>query len=279
MRIFPRAKAPWILAVLLVLIGLYLFVNGVELAVLGGSLYYALTGFAVAVAGVLLWLGMRLGMWIYVAMLAWTVLWALWEVGLDGWGLAARLIAPFVLGLWFLLPHVRRGWHDRPYGRTGSGFVRRNRLIALVAVAAVIGASALHAADGEWLNFGNDPGGSRHSPLSEITPGNVGKLRRIWSYKLPAVNNPNPKPGSKQLVSFEATPLKIGSDLYFCAPDNVVISLDGDTGKPRWTFDPKLRDWSGFRVSAAWPPIAPRSQAWIVPIASSRSRRTTPVRA
>lgn len=109
MRIFPQAKAPWILAILLVLIGLYLFVNGVELAVLGGSLYYALTGFAVAVAGVLLWLGMRLGMWIYVAMLAWTVLWALWEVGFDGWGLAARLIAPFVLGLWFLLPHVRRG--------------------------------------------------------------------------------------------------------------------------------------------------------------------------
>lgn len=109
MRILPRAKAPWILAVLLVLIGLYLFVMGVELAALGGSLYYALTGFAVAVAGVLLWRGMRLGLWIYVAMLAWTVLWALWEVGLDGWGLAARLIAPFVLGLWFLLPHVRRG--------------------------------------------------------------------------------------------------------------------------------------------------------------------------
>ncbi len=109
MRILPRAKAPWILAVLLVLIGLYLFLNGLELAVLGGSLYYALTGFAVTTAGVLLWLGMRLGMWLYAAMLAWTVVWALWEVGFDGWGLAARLTAPFVLGLWFLLPQVRRG--------------------------------------------------------------------------------------------------------------------------------------------------------------------------
>ncbi len=135
----------------------------------------------------------------------------------------------------------------RAAGRVAA-FVRRSRPVAGIAVAAVMGASALHAADGEWLNFGNDPGGSRHSPLSEITPGNVGKLQRIWSYRLPMVNNPNPKPGSRQLVSFEATPLKIGDDLYFCAPDNVVVALDGDTGKPRWRFDPKLRDWSGFRV-------------------------------
>ncbi len=119
----------------------------------------------------------------------------------------------------------------RAAGRVAA-FVRRSRPVAGIAIAAVMGASALHAADGEWLNFGNDPGGSRHSPLSEITPGNVGKLQRIWSYRLPMVNNPNPKPGSRQLVSFEATPLKIGDDLYFCAPDNVVVALDGDTGKP-----------------------------------------------
>jgi len=109
MRILPRASAPWVLAILLLLIGLYLLVNGVELAMLGGSFYYAVTGFAVTVAAILLWQGRKLGMWLYAAMLGWTVLWALWEVGLDGWGLAARLIAPFVLGLWFLLPHVRRG--------------------------------------------------------------------------------------------------------------------------------------------------------------------------
>lgn len=109
MRIFPRARAPWILAILLLVIGLYLLINGVQLALLGGSLYYAVTGLAVTVAAILLWLGRRLGMWLYVAMLAWTLVWALWEVGLDGWGLAPRLIGPFVLGLWFLFPHVRKG--------------------------------------------------------------------------------------------------------------------------------------------------------------------------
>lgn len=109
MRVLPRTGAPWVLASLLIAIGLFLLVGGVELALLGGSFYYALTGAAVTVAGALLWRGRRLGMKLYAAMLGWTLAWALWEVGLDGWGLAARLLAPFVLGLWFLLPHVRRG--------------------------------------------------------------------------------------------------------------------------------------------------------------------------
>ena len=105
----PARKAPWIFAILLLLIGLYLLVGGVELLLLGGSAYYVPTGLAVMLSAILLWRGRRLGMWLYLAMLGWTLLWALWEVGLDGWGLAARLLAPCVLGLWFLLPHVRRG--------------------------------------------------------------------------------------------------------------------------------------------------------------------------
>jgi len=90
------------------MIGLYLVLGGVELASLGGSPYYLVTGLAVTASGALLWQKRRLGMWLYAAMIVWTVLWSLWEVGLNGWGLAARLIAPCVLGLWFLMPHVRR---------------------------------------------------------------------------------------------------------------------------------------------------------------------------
>ena len=105
----PRAGSPWILATLLLVIGLYLLLGGTQLLLLGGSPYYVVTGLTVTAAAVMLWRARKLGMWLYVAMLAWTVIWALWEAGLDGWGLGARLIAPFVLGLWFLFPHVRRG--------------------------------------------------------------------------------------------------------------------------------------------------------------------------
>lgn len=109
MAVLPKAGAPWVLASILILIGIYLLTGGLELITLGGSPYYVICGASVLAAGLLLWRARRLGMWLYGAMIAGAILWALWEVGLDGWGLAARLIGPCVLGLWFLLPHVRRG--------------------------------------------------------------------------------------------------------------------------------------------------------------------------
>jgi len=119
-----------------------------------------------------------------------------------------------------------------------------HRFIAALAMAIVLGFSASYAADGDWLHYGHDSGGKRHSTIVQITTANVAKLERVWQYKLPPTNNPY----GKQYVAFEATPLKVGDSLYFCSPDNVVIALDAETGKPRWTFDPKDRKWSAFRV-------------------------------
>lgn len=104
-----RARPPRVYAALLVLIGLTLLAGGAYLVVLAGSPYYALCGLAVCAAGVLLWRGDARGAWLYAAMLAATLFWAFWEVGFDGWALAARLLAPAVLGLWLLTPWVRRG--------------------------------------------------------------------------------------------------------------------------------------------------------------------------
>lgn len=109
MSILPRTRAPWVLAIVVGAIGLILLAGGAQLALLGGSLYYFITGLALGAAAVLLWRGRKWGMWIYAAMLGWTVVWALWEVGFDGWALAPRLIGPLVIGLWFLFPHVRKG--------------------------------------------------------------------------------------------------------------------------------------------------------------------------
>jgi glucose dehydrogenase len=109
MSVLPRTRAPWVLAIVVGVIGLILLAGGAQLALLGGSLYYFITGLALATAAVLLWRGRKWGLWLYAAMLGWTVIWALWEVGFDGWALAPRLIGPFVIGLWFLLPHVRKG--------------------------------------------------------------------------------------------------------------------------------------------------------------------------
>jgi quinoprotein glucose dehydrogenase len=109
MSFAPIRAAPWVFAIVLFLLGLLLGAGGVELALLGGSLYYAVTGAVLVVAAVLLWRGRRAGMWLYMAMVAHTALWSVWEIGLDGWSLASRLGLFVLLGLYFLLPHTRRG--------------------------------------------------------------------------------------------------------------------------------------------------------------------------
>jgi quinoprotein glucose dehydrogenase len=90
-------------------LGAALGAGGVQLAMLGGSLYYVLTGAALIVVAWLLWRGRRAGMWLYLLIIAYTAAWSLWEVGLDGWSLASRLGLFVLLGLYFLLPHTRRG--------------------------------------------------------------------------------------------------------------------------------------------------------------------------
>lgn len=44
----------------------------------------------------------------------------------------------------------------------------------------VLSTYALSAAD--WPNYGNDPGGMRHSPLKAITAQNVSSLKIAWTY-------------------------------------------------------------------------------------------------
>ncbi len=108
MSIAPVKGAPWVFGALLILLGVVLGGGGMELALLHGSLYYLVTGVVLVTAGLLLWWGRRAGMWLYFAIIAYTVIWSLWEVGLDGWSLASRVGLFVVFGLYFLLPHTRR---------------------------------------------------------------------------------------------------------------------------------------------------------------------------
>ena len=114
----PRVSIPArIYAALLAAIGLVLLAGGGWLVTLGGSPYYALAGLAVGGSAMLLWRGQREGAWLYSAMLVGTTGWAVWESGFDGWALAARLVAPFVLGLWLVTPWSLGGTRQRGTSR------------------------------------------------------------------------------------------------------------------------------------------------------------------
>ena len=39
------------------------------------------------------------------------------------------------------------------------------------------------AAPGDWPAFGNDPGGSQYSPLTQINAANVGRLQVAWVHR------------------------------------------------------------------------------------------------
>ena len=95
---------------LLILIasGLALVWLGARLALIGGSQWYALTGAAMVATAILGYRRKRASIGLFWAFLAANLLWALWEVGLDGWALAPRLAMPVCLGLWMLTPWYRR---------------------------------------------------------------------------------------------------------------------------------------------------------------------------
>jgi quinoprotein glucose dehydrogenase len=104
----PATGAPWGFAALLALLGVPLAAGGLELALLGGSYYYLVSGIALVATAFLLWRGRRAGLWLYLALLGYTVVWSLWAVGLDAWALTSRLASFLVLGAYLLLPRARR---------------------------------------------------------------------------------------------------------------------------------------------------------------------------
>ena len=89
----------------------------------------------------------------------------------------------------------------------------------------------------DWPSYGKDAGGTRHSPLAQITRDNVSGLKIAWTYRTGDVSD-----GSRwrQKSTFEATPILADGTLYFCTPFDRVIALDPESGAEKWAFDPKL---------------------------------------
>jgi quinate dehydrogenase (quinone) len=95
-------RSPWaarLFGLVLVCIGIALGWGGVELATLGGSLYYLITGALLVVSGILLLMGRGLGLGIFALVFVSTLVWALSEVGLNFWPLVPRVAPVLVLGI------------------------------------------------------------------------------------------------------------------------------------------------------------------------------------
>jgi quinoprotein glucose dehydrogenase len=101
----------------------------------------------------------------------------------------------------------------------------------------------------DWPNMHRDVGAQRYSPLTQITPANVGRLQKAWSYHL--------KPaGVERLRPSQATPLVIEGTMYICSSYGQVIALDPVTGKEKWKFTLPDDDMPATRGAAYWPGTA-----------------------
>src|SRR5579862_4219055 len=94
---------------------------------------------------------------------------------------------------------------------------------------------ALAPAAGEWPAYGRDDGGSRCSPLTGITRANVVRLRPVWTY-----HTGDQRDEVSTSVACECTPILVDGVLYGVTPYNKVFALNPDTGRPAWTYDPKI---------------------------------------
>jgi quinoprotein glucose dehydrogenase len=101
----------------------------------------------------------------------------------------------------------------------------------------------------EWTHYGGDPGGTRHSTLTDINGGNVRQLRQAWQWKHweTPLKEYDTVPGQ-----FEATPLMIDGTLYVTTPYNSIAALDAETGKERWRFDGAAYELGQVLSGSGW---------------------------
>jgi len=85
-----------------------------------------------------------------------------------------------------------------------------------------------------WPVYGGDAGGSRYSPLDQISRANVRFLKEAWRIRTGDLDAVPPPPGH---MAFEATPILVGGLLVLPTPLGRVLALDPETGAERWRFD------------------------------------------
>src|SRR3954451_11489503 len=137
-----------------------------------------------------------------------------------------------------------------------------SRVVAL-SIALSFSAGALAApSQGDWPNYGRDPGAMRFSPLTQINPANVSTLKRAWTYQMPPpgvrmevgvgfgaarprlAENAAPEAAEaaaaagprRFFLQSEVTPIVAGGLMVVSPPYGRVVALDPVTGKEIWSY-------------------------------------------
>lgn len=276
-RLHPLLRAyVLLLAVVSGLAGLVIAVGGAWLLSLGGSFYYLFAGIGLIVTAWFLLRRSMMALWVYAVTFFFTLVWALWERGLNGWAQVPRLLGPaIVLVLILLAVPVLRRLDPRPIA-TGMRNAAAAGLViaagglvlavqplweptrALAQTAPDIGleeqteeeefipptaatpverpAEMMLETGADWPAYGGTYHSARYTPLDQINRDNVGELQEIWQFRT------GDMPEGDEGYSPENTPLKVGDTIFVCSAMGIVIGLDAASGREEWRYDPGVAD-------------------------------------
>ena len=83
-----------------------------------------------------------------------------------------------------------------------------------------------------WITNGGSISNQRYSPLTQITAGNVGRLKGIWHIHL--------RSGTAGKYSGEAQPIVYKNVIYVVTGADDVFAVDAKTGAKKWTYRANL---------------------------------------
>lgn len=104
-----------------------------------------------------------------------------------------------------------------------------------------------NSAETEWRTYGHSSNSQRFSPLTEINPYNVSRLKLAWSYSMKpstdvgeAASGPHAEDDQdsrpQSFRSSSLTPLVVNGTMYITSPYNRVSAIDPTSGEEIWTY-------------------------------------------
>ena len=109
------------------------------------------------------------------------------------------------------------------------------RILTLASVLGLVAAPGL-AQQADWTNFHGNAMAQKYSASTQITPENVDQLEKVWELHTGDLSDGK---GEIPGTVWSATPIVANDTVYIGTPFYRVIAVEPDTGKVKWSYDPK----------------------------------------
>lgn len=264
-----------LLGLVLLATGLFFAIGGGKLVALGGNGYFLIAGIVTVLSAIQFFRRKSSAVVLFLLVFVGTLIWSLFDAGLEFWPLVSRLMVPAGLMLlaFLIWPSLRKHEGKHSLAKPSYAF---SALLAAGMVVTLVQMFQPHptvAGTGEelplipvdkakqqkdWDNYGNTPQGSRFVALDQITRDNVKDLQVAWTFR----TGDTPVSPTGNGAEDQQTPLQIGNTLYLCTPHNNVIAVEANSGKQIWKreINAKAEVWPRCRGLAYFDATKPLQQ-------------------